>query len=107
MDKTLIKNAHAIETGVFKPKEGITEEQLLGVFEKMFDEFLSKENGFLGHKLMKVENGFYMDIVFATTNEDNLRICDMYMKTESGKKFVSMLDESTVKMNFWKEVKGK
>ena len=75
-----ISGFSGIELGIFKLKEGVSESDMLKAAGIADQEFLSKEDGFLGHAVLKGKDGLYVDLAFASTQEKAEEICSKWMK---------------------------
>ncbi|NQY93014.1 MAG: hypothetical protein HRT43_02505 [Campylobacteraceae bacterium] len=94
-----------IEFATFKLKDGVSEEKMLEIIKKVDEQFLQKEEGFLGHTTLKGENGVYADVAFATTKEKAQEICGKWMENEMALQYVELIDEPSVNMSFWSRIK--
>ncbi len=102
---THIGNFAGFEFGTFKLKEGISEEQMLQLANDTDNEFMSKEDGFLGHAVLKGEDGMYADLAFATTKEKAQEICGKWMENAFALKYIDAIDPESVNMSFWSRIK--
>ena len=93
------------EFGVFKLKQGVSEEKMLEASIKMEREFLSKEAGFLGHGILKGKDDTYVDIAFATSQEKAEKICGKWMENEFALKYLEFIDPESVNLSFWERIK--
>jgi len=94
-----------MEYGLFKLKEGQSEEGMLKAAKIAEKEFLSTEDGFLGHAILKGKEGFYVDLAFATTQEKAEAICAKWMSNEFTLKYLECIAPETVEMSFWTRIK--
>ncbi len=94
-----------MEFATFKLKDGVSEDKMLEIIKKVDEQFLQKEEGFLGHSTLKGENGVYADVAFATTQEKAQEICGKWMENEIALQYVELIDEPSVNMSFWNRIK--
>ncbi len=100
-----ISSFSGMEYGLFKLKEGLSEEDMLKAAEAAEKEFLSKEEGFLGHAILKGKDGLYVDLSFATTQDKAEEICGKWMGNEFTLKYLEFIDPESVDMSFWSRIK--
>ncbi len=94
-----------IEFGIFKLKKGVSESEMLKSAKIADQKFLSKEDGFLGHTVLKGEGGLYVDLTFASTKEKAEEICGKWMNNEFTLKYLEFIDPESVNMSFWSRIK--
>jgi len=100
-----IPNFTGIEFGMFKLKNGASESEMLKAAEEADINFLSNEKGFLGHVVLKGENGLYVDLSFATTKKKAEEICGRWIDNEFTLKYVEFIVPGSVEMSFWSRIK--
>jgi len=93
-----------LEFGIFKLKEGVDEKDMLKAAELAEKSFLSKEDGFLGHAVLKGKDGLYVDLSFATTKEKAEAICGKWMSNEFTLKYIEFIEPNSVDMSFWTRI---
>jgi len=94
-----------MEFGTFKLKEEASEEKMLQAAKNMEQEFLSKETGFLGHAVLKGQNGMYVDVAFATTQEQAEAICGKWTENAFALKYLEFIDCESADLKFWTRIK--
>ena len=107
-DLKVLKNIGSftgLEFGLFRMKKGLSEENMLRMAEAAEQKFLSNESGFLGHAILKGQNGLYSDLTFAKTKNDAEMICGKWMNNEFTLKYLEFIDPETVDMSFWSRIK--
>lgn len=100
-----ISGFSGMEFGVFKLKEGSSEIEMLKAADAADKKFLSKEDGFLGHAVLKGKDGLYVDLSFATTKEKAEKICGKWMSNEFTLQYIEFIDPESVDMSFWERIK--
>jgi len=100
-----ISTFSGMEFCTFKLKEGADENKMLEAAKEMENEFLSKENGFLGHRVLKGKDGTYVDIAFADTQEQAEKICGKWIENEFSLKYLEFIDSESVDLSFWTRIK--
>lgn len=107
MLKTLntIGDFGGLETGIFKLKAGASEAEMLQAAHTMDEAFLSEEDGYLGHCVLRGKDGLYLDIGFATTQEKAEQICAKWTQNEFALKYLEFIDPDSVELGFWQRLK--
>ncbi len=100
-----ISSFTGLEFGLFKLKNGASEKEMLKAAEDADKYFMSNEEGFLGHAVLKGENGLYVDLSFSTTKEQAEEICGKWMSNEFALKYIEFIDPESVDMSFWSRIK--
>lgn len=90
-----------LEFGTFRLKAGTVEKDMLAAAKEMEDEFLNKEEGFLGHAILKGNDGTYVDIAFATSQAKAEELCGKWMQNPHALKFLEFIDHASTNMGFW------
>lgn len=108
VDMEVLKNIgefKGFEFGIFRLKDGVREEELLKLAKDTDDKFISLEDGYLGHALLKAEDGLYADIAFATTEEKAKEICNKWMSNEYALRYIDVMNLDSVNISFWNRIK--
>ena len=100
-----IKDFIGLEFGTFKIKEGALESEMLAAAKTMEDKFLSKEPGFLGHSVLKNDDGTYVDIAFSKSQKEAEIMCEKWLDNEFACKYLEFIDPESVSMGFWSRIK--
>ncbi len=100
-----ISGFSGMELGIFKLKNGVLESDMLEAAKIADQEFLSKEDGFLGHAVLKGKGGLYVDLAFASTQEKAEEICGKWMSNEFTLKYLGFIDPESANMSFWSRIK--
>lgn len=90
-----------IEFGTFRLKEGKSEAEMLAAAKKMEEEFLYKEEGFLGHAILKGNDGTYADLAFATSQAKAEEICGKWTQNPFALAFLEFIDHTSTNIGFW------
>lgn len=77
--------------------EGITEEHLFEVAEKVYNDWMKNQRGFLGWEINKNSNGSYTDIVMWESKEDNELSNKNMSSMEHSGDWIACYNMSTVK----------
>ena len=92
---------NGLEFATFRLKPGVLEAAMLAAAKKMEDEFLSKEEGFLGHAVLKGRDGTYVDLAFATTQARVEEICSQWTHNAHALAFLEFVEPTSANMSFW------
>ncbi len=90
-----------LEFGTFRLKGGAEEADMLAAAKTMEDEFLYKEEGFLGHAILKGNDGTYVDLAFATSQAKAEELCGKWMQNPYALKFLELIDDTSTNIGFW------
>jgi len=102
---TNINSFVGMEFSTFRLKESSSEAKMLEAARNMEQEFLSKEDGFLGHGVLKGKDGIYVDLAFATSQEKAESICGKWMENAFALKYLEFIDSESVDLSFWERIK--
>ncbi|MDR0780651.1 MAG: hypothetical protein LBF16_08150 [Pseudomonadales bacterium] len=90
-----------LEFGTFRMKAGLSESDMRAAAKTMEVEFLNKEEGFLGHAILKGNDGTYADLAFATSKAKAEEICGKWMQNQYALAFLAFIDPVSTNMSFW------
>lgn len=90
-----------LEFGTFRLKGGAAEADMLAAAKTMEDEFLNEEEGFLGHAILKGNDGTYVDLAFATSQAKAEELCGKWMQNPHALKFLGFIDDTSTNIGFW------
>lgn len=90
-----------LEFGTFRLKAGAAEKDMLAAARAMEDEFLNQEEGFLGHAILKGNDGTYVDLAFATSQAKAEELCGKWMQNPHALKFLEFIDPASTNIGFW------
>ena len=102
---TKVSSFTGMEFGTFKLKDGVSESDMLKAAQLADEMFLSKEEGFLGHVILKGKDGVYADVAFATTQQKSEEVCGKWMDNEYTMKYIEAIEPDSVNLSFWERVK--
>jgi len=94
-----------IEFCTFLLKDNASEEDMIKCSSDMEQQFLSSEDGFLGHAILKGKDGLYVDLAFATSQEKAEEICGKWMENEFALKYLEFIESESVNISFWTRIK--
>jgi hypothetical protein len=92
---------NGLEFGTFRLKAGMAEADMLAAARIMEDEFLAREEGFLGHAILKGGDGVYADLAFATSQAKAEEICGKWLQNPHALAFLACIDPASTSMSFW------
>lgn len=93
------------EFSMFRAKAEVSEEQLIAACQKMENEFLRGEEGFIQHSLLKGDHGSWADVVFTKSKTDAERICKNFMGNSACLEYLQLIEEGSVNLTFWARAK--
>lgn len=80
------------EIAFFKLKSGVSEEELFKTTDKMNNNFLFKEEGFMSHRMIKFSNELYADIATAGSKDQAMTICSKWETSPDALEFLSLIE---------------
>lgn len=100
-----ISNFSGMEFSTFKLKKGISEDELFKAAHDAVKGFMAKEDGFLGHAILRGENKTYVDVLFATSQERASQICAKWIGNSFCQSYLEKIEEASVNLAFYQRVK--
>ena len=97
-----------LEFSTFKLKEGTSEDELFKAVDEMVKGLYSEDPDFLGHALLKGENGIYVDVVFATSQSKAAELCSKWGTGPFAHECISYLEkiqEGSASLEFFQRIK--
>ncbi|AYR21496.1 hypothetical protein [Alcaligenes faecalis] len=88
----LMQTGSGIEVGQFRLRQGFSEEALRAAHTKMVNKHLSLQPGWLGQRLVRLQDGSFMDIAFATTDTHAQNICRSWAGNADCNTFLDMIE---------------
>jgi len=70
-----IQKTFGLELGRFRLKQGISESALHEAYQLMVTSHLSKQSGWCGQHLVKLDDGIFLDVAFALSEDHAKAIC--------------------------------
>lgn len=70
-----IQKTFGLELGRFRLKQGISEAAMREAYQLMVANHLSKQSGWCGQHLVKLDDGVFLDVAFALTKDHAKAIC--------------------------------
>ncbi len=92
-----MKLANGFEIGRFHLKPGVTEAALLQAGRRMDREHLQCQAGFVAHHLVRLDDGLYLDLVFADTRADAERLCRSWQGQAHCEAFMALIDPVSIR----------
>lgn len=101
IDKTnegmsLMQPNDGVEMGRFRLREGVTEEAMHAAWRDMTSGYLSTQNGWRGQRLIRLEDGTFMDIACAATPACSRKICDSWAGNATCDAFLQMIEPVSI-----------
>lgn len=87
-----------VELAQFKAKQGVSDDEVLAASQEAHDGFLAEQKGYVNRELLKSDEGEWVDIVHWETMEDAQAAMQNFTGNPSTKKFVEVIDNSSIKM---------
>ncbi|MBB1200219.1 hypothetical protein EGM70_07930 [Enterobacteriaceae bacterium 89] len=98
VDATLspTKSGCGIEMGRFRLRPGVEEGQMREVYQRMVTNCLANLPGWKKQHLVSLENGVYVDLVFAETQQSARAICDSWKEYAECDAFLKLIEAERI-----------
>lgn len=88
----MMQTGEGMELGRFRPLSGVTEDVLRAAHTRMIESHLSKQAGWRGQRLVKLEDGSWLDVAFAATREHARSICASWADHSDCGAFLALIE---------------
>ncbi|MEH0076107.1 hypothetical protein V6L76_16990 [Pannonibacter sp. Pt2] len=88
----LMQPGTGVEIGRFRLRQGVTEETMRAAYDKMIADHLSRQPGWLGQRLIRLQDGSFIDAAFATTQARAQDICNAWAGNAHCDAFLSLVE---------------
>lgn len=88
----LIQPGDGVEMGRFRLREGVTEAVMRAAWVDMTSGYLSAQYGWRGQRLIRLEDGTFMDLAFATTPACSHAICESWAGNAACDAFLQLIE---------------
>ena len=100
-----ITNFSGMEFSTFRLKKGTSEEELFAAADDAVKGLMAKEEGFLGHAILRGSDNIYVDVLFATSQERAAQICALWVGNSFCQSYLEKIEEGSVNLAFYQRVK--
>ncbi|MBN8933049.1 MAG: hypothetical protein J0G97_14680 [Rhizobium pusense] len=88
----MIQAGEGMELGRFRLRTGVTEEVLREAHARMIERHLSRQVGWRGQRLVMLEDGSWLDLAFAATQEHARAICESWAGNADCGAFLALIE---------------
>ena len=88
----LLQPGSGIEIGQFRPRPGVNEADLRMAHDRMIADHLCRQPGWRGQRLIRLQDGTYMDIAFAGTQAQAQAICASWTGIPACEAFLALIE---------------
>lgn len=88
----LMQQGDGVELGQFRLRPGFSEDELRSAHARMVERHLSQQSGWRGQRLAKLEDGIWLDLAFAQSQETAQAICASWSGNEDCEAFLAMIE---------------
>lgn len=81
-----------LEIGRFRLKPGASEEEMRSAHAAMVERHLSRQPGWRGQRLARLQDGSFVDMAFADSRDSAIRICDSWQGNPDCAAFLALID---------------
>lgn len=85
-----------IEVGRFRLKPGVAEEDMRAAHARMVERHLSRQPGWLGQRLVRLEGGTFLDIAFADSRTRAIAICNAWQGNAECEAFLALIEPDSM-----------
>ena len=88
----MMQAGEGMELGRFRLRPGVTEEKLREAHAQMIERHLSRQAGWRGQRLAKLEDGSWFDMAFAATPDHARAICESWAGNADCSAFLALIE---------------
>jgi hypothetical protein len=88
--------AEGMEIGRFHLKPGVSEDDMRKAHEHMVARHLSRLPGWRGQRLVRLQDGSFLDLAFADSQESAIRICDSWQGNPDCAAFLALIEPAGI-----------
>lgn len=88
----LMQAGEGVELGRFRLREGVTEAALKAAHAAMIAAHLSGQSGWRGQRLLRLQDGTYLDLAFAQSQELAQAICESWANSPECAAFLALIE---------------
>ncbi|WP_104668853.1 hypothetical protein [Ensifer adhaerens] len=88
----MMQPGDGIEFGRFRLRAGVSEDVMRSAHANMIATHLSLQPGWLGQKLVRLQDGTFVDVAFAVSEERSIAICSSWAGNVSCDAFLSLIE---------------
>lgn len=89
------------EFATFRAADGVTPEQLLAASQRVLQQFLQQQPGFIEHALLQGDDGLWADVVLADSRASAETICQLFMQNEACLAYLALIAPDSARLTFW------
>lgn len=84
------------EIGRFRLKPGTTESTLMAACRQMEAYHLQRQEGFIDHQVIRLDDGLYLDLVVAQSRDAAERICGSWIGQSHCEAFLALIEPESI-----------
>ncbi|WP_306030987.1 hypothetical protein [Stappia sp. MMSF_3263] len=88
--------AEGMEIGRFHLKPGVSEDAMRKAHERMVARHLCRLPGWRGQRLVRLQDGSFLDLAFADSQESAIRICDSWQGDPDCAAFLALIEPAGI-----------
>ena len=85
-----------LEIGRFRLKPGVGEEEMRKAHERMVAQHLSRQQGWYGQRLVRLQDGSFLDLAFANSRDSAIRICNSWQGNPDCAAFLALIEPAAM-----------
>lgn len=87
-----VQHKSGVELGRFRLKPGVKEDDMRQAYRQMVNGYLSRSAGWQRQHLLKLEDGYFVDVAFSDSLERAKAICSSWQDSAECERFLAMID---------------
>lgn len=88
----MMQQDEGMELGRFRLRPGVTEDMLRASHNRMIESHLSRQAGWRGQRLLKLEDGSWLDLAFAASTDQARAICESWAGNADCVAFLALIE---------------
>jgi hypothetical protein len=93
-----------LEFSTFKLKPGVGETELRAAAARARDGLMAHQPGFLGHAVLRGEDGVYVDMLWASSKKRATEICGLWVGHPDCADYLGLIEPGSESMAFFERV---
>lgn len=85
-----------LEIGRFRLKPGVTEAQMRAAHAQMVERHLSRQPGWRGQRLLRLDHGVFLDLAVADSRTRAIAICESWTGTADCEAFLALIEAESM-----------
>lgn len=88
-----MRASDGVEFGHFRLRAGVSEDELRAAHSHMVERHLQRQPGWRGQRLVRLDDGTFIDLALAASVEQARLICDQWRGNASCEAFLKLIEQ--------------